>query len=85
MWPIDRAVVPDDFVTVFGEIRDRSLGVAIEVNGVRASLKERRFEARVTLSPGINELTAAIVTSGSLVCRSPSIKIYAVPPSPGED
>lgn len=85
VWPLDGAVVPDDFVTVFGEIRDRSLGAAIEVNGVRASLTGRRFEARVTLTPGINELTAAIVTTGSLVCRSPSIKVYAAPPSPDDD
>ncbi len=77
--PEDGTVVRQGAVTVIGQVRDPGLGAMIEVNGVRALVYGRRFEARVPLLEGPNLLSAAVATSGSLVCRSPAIRVTRAP------
>lgn len=73
--PEDGAVTRHGAVTVIGQVRDPGLGAMIEVNGVRALVYGRRFEARVPLIEGANLVRAAVSTSLATVCRSPTVRV----------
>lgn len=73
--PEDGTVTPHSAVTVIGQVRDPGLGAMIEVNGVRALVYGRRFEARIPLKTGANLVSAAISTSLAPVCRSPAVRV----------
>ena len=73
--PEDGTVTRHGAVTVIGQVRDPGLGAMIEVNGVRALVYGRRFEARVPLIEGINLLSATVSTSQAPVCRSPAVRV----------
>ena len=73
--PEDGTVVRHQAVTVIGQVRDPGLGAMIEVNGVRALVYGRRFEARVPLIEGANLVRATVSTSRVAVCRSPAVRV----------
>ena len=73
--PEDGMVTRHSAVTVIGQVRDPGLGAMIEVNGVRALVYGRRFEARIPLSEGNNLLSATVSTSLASVCRSPVVRV----------
>ena len=47
----------------------------IEVNGVRALVYGRRFEARIPLIEGLNLVSATVSTDLAPVCRSPAVRV----------
>ena len=73
--PEDGTVTQSGAVTVIGQVRDPGLGAMIEVNGIRALVYGRRFEARVPLIEGSNLLSAAVATSLAPVCRSSAVRV----------
>ena len=73
--PEDGTVTPHGAVTVIGQVRDPGLGAMIEVNGKRALVYGRRFEARIPLSEGANLVTATVSTSMAPVYRSPAVRV----------
>ena len=66
--PDDGMVTRNGAVTVIGQVRDPGLGAMIEVNGVRALVYGRRFEARIPLIEGANLVSATVSTSLAPVC-----------------
>ena len=73
--PEDGVVTRHGAVTVIGQVRDPGLGAMIEVNGIRALVYGRRFEARVPLIEGKNLVSASVSTALAPVCRSPAIRV----------
>ena len=73
--PEDGIVTRHDAVTVIGQVRDPGLGAMIEVNGVRALVYGRRFEARIPLLEGINFVSATVSTDLAPVCRSRPVQV----------
>ncbi len=73
--PEDGTVTHHGAVTVIGQVRDPGLGAMIEVNGIRALVYGRRFEARVPLIEGANLVSATISTDLASVCRSPAVRV----------
>ena len=51
----------------------------IEVNGVRALVYGRRFEARIPLIEGPNLVSASVSTDLAPVCRSPAVRVTRAP------
>ncbi len=77
--PEDGAVTRQGSVTVIGQVRDPGLGAMIEVNGVRALVYGRRFEARVPLIEGANLVSATVSTSKAPACRSSAVRVTRAP------
>lgn len=77
--PEDGAVTRQGAVTVIGQVRDPGLGAMIEVNGIRALVYGRRFEARVPLIEGANLVSATVSTSLAPVCRSSAVRVTRAP------
>ena len=77
--PEDGTVTPHGALTVIGQVRDPGLGAMIEVNGVRALVYGRRFEARIPLLEGANLVTATVSTSMAPVYRSPAVRVTRGP------
>lgn len=77
--PEDGTVTRHGAVTVIGQVRDPGLGAMIEVNGVRALVYGRRFEARIPLLEGANLVSATVSTSLAPVCRSPAVRVTRAP------
>jgi len=73
--PEDGAVTRQGAVTVIGQVRDPGLGAMIEVNGIRALVYGRRFEARVPLIEGPNRLSATVSTDLAPVCSSAEVRV----------
>jgi hypothetical protein len=73
--PEDGEVTRHGAVTVIGQVRDPGLGAMIEVNGVRALVYGRRFEARIPLIEGANLVSATVSTSQAPVCRSTAVRV----------
>lgn len=73
--PEDGVVTRHGAVTVIGQVRDPGLGAMIEVNGIRALVYGRRFEARVPLNEGSNLVSATVSTDLAPVCRSSPVRI----------
>ena len=73
--PEDGAVTRHGAVTVIGQVRDPGLGAMIEVNGVRALVYGRRFEARIPLIEGLNLVSATVSTDLAPVCRSSAVRV----------
>ena len=79
--PEDGAVTRQGAVTVIGQVRDPGLGAMIEVNGIRALVYGRRFEARVPLIEGANVVSATVSTSMAPVCRSLAVRVTRASPT----
>ena len=77
--PEDGMVTRRGAVTVIGQVRDPGLGAMIEVNGVRALVYGRRFEARIPLIEGPNLVSASVSTDLAPVCRSPAVRVTRAP------
>lgn len=77
--PEDGMVTRHGAVTVIGQVRDPGLGAMIEVNGIRALVYGRRFEARVPLIEGANLVSATVSTSLAPVCRSSAVRVTRAP------
>jgi hypothetical protein len=73
--PEDGTVTRHGAVTVIGQVRDPGLGAMIEVNGIRALVYGRRFEARIPLIEGANLVSATVSTSMAPVCRSLAVRV----------
>ncbi len=73
--PEDGMVTRQGAVTVIGQVRDPGLGAMIEVNGIRALVYGRRFEARIPLIEGTNLLSATVSTDLAPVCRSSAVRV----------
>jgi len=73
--PEDGMVTLQGAVTVIGQVRDPGLGAMIEVNGIRALVYGRRFEARIPLIEGANLVSATVSTSLAPVYRSQAVRV----------